>query len=628
MSNEPSVSILNANQGVSNVIDNKVIRKDLFRVSDRLFDILSTHYGPFSGFAALDSRDPLEETTFTKDGIGIVRAIEFLSPQEEWVRKTIAYIGTKIESSVGDGTTSAMMFTCAMLKHMLAGIDKIKPVGYNKLRDTFNFVIDTLRTHINATALKVPDTDYDNVVKTIVFNQVYTSSHGDVELAKALADAFAATPRELWDRMTYERRTYESSDRFTVVRPEGQYQMRCEVMMPAMLNKELSTWFESDKCKLLITNDSIRINTPVYDKLLEVVPTLEDGETLAVLAHKRMDTESYQDLLPRLTKWKDSGKSVAIFNVDPDNPQINDFVSLMLLSDVDITKMRPTDYVMHRDVYVKFKNDVLTLDKLYEVPEEYKDSKIRFQVIDGKHMQYTDYLEAVKKYADGYSKVDQSPEVRKRRTQMYRMYSKLMFRGTPTLVIGGGSYDNLAMIDVVDDCMRAAAKALTHGVVLGNNRTLYAAVRHINEFNDHLYGGLYSWVLDCIEKSLEDIAGVAYDRLYPRLGRNRFAFLDVRRKRKFVEWWYTHTVDILRMNQFLKFEASTSKFSELKYLDDHDTFLNQYLMRLPDAKVIVQPANTDIIMLERFAEVAIKYVLTERIVVHGAAYVDKRRIKR
>ena len=129
-----SLRILNANLGVTNVIEQDVINTDLKRVTDNLFQILKHHYGPYSGFAAIDDGQPYTESTFTKDGIGIVNAIRFVAPQEEWVRKTISYIGKRMENSVGDGTTSAMMFTCAMLHHMSQHMKEIKPMSYNRFR--------------------------------------------------------------------------------------------------------------------------------------------------------------------------------------------------------------------------------------------------------------------------------------------------------------------------------------------------------------------------------------------------------------------------------------------------------------------------------------------------------------
>ena len=43
-------------------------------------------------------------------------------------------------------------------------------------------------------------------------------------------------------------------------------------------------------------------------------------------------------------------------------------------------------------------------------------------------------------------------------------------------------------------------------------------------------------------------------------------------------------------------------------------------------ELIVQPANSDISMLSRFAEVALKFLLTERIIFARAAYVDRPNI--
>jgi hypothetical protein len=42
-------------------------------------------------------------------------------------------------------------------------------------------------------------------------------------------------------------------------------------------------------------------------------------------------------------------------------------------------------------------------------------------------------------------------------------------------------------------------------------------------------------------------------------------------------------------------------------------------------RIICQPANSDIIMLERFGEVALKFILTERIIIKDGVYVDKKR---
>lgn len=614
--------ILNANRGVANVVEHEVIRKDLQGVADKLFNALKDHYGPYSGFAAVDNGDPMQESTFTKDGIGIIRAIEFASPQEEWVRKTIAYIGTKIESSVGDGTTSAMMFTCAMLRHMLAHIDELRPISYTQLRAEFDAVVADLKQLTEQGKIYVENGDTDanrELVRRIVYRQTYTSSHGDTELANALAYIFASTPKELWDRMTYERRTYESPERFVITRPEGQYQMSCSVMMPDMLNKDLSTWFEATGAKLIVFNDSFRINTPMYDRVLELMEAKQsDDAPLVVISHKRMDTESYQDLLPRLTKWKKDGKQLAIFQIDPDNPKINDFVSLMLLGDVDITKVNNAFFLERDNIYVKFKNDTLTLNGLYETPEKYKDELERYQCLDGVHMQYTDYMEAVKKFADGYSKVDQSPDIRKRRTQMYRMYAKLRYSRTPILTIGGGTYDNLAMIDVVDDCLRAAAKALTNGIVMGNNRSLY---QNTMELCACAQGEVRAWILDAILTSLRDIAAAAMYRLYPHdlsLKLKRMLGIVGYTELMFADWWYYHAVDVLKFKPNVHWTHQNFSVATVS------TFDEQYISK---HECIVQPANTDISMLERFAEVAIKYVLTERIIIRGAAYVDKRRMK-
>lgn len=616
--NSRSRAILNANRGISNVIDYSVIKKDLQGVADKLFNILKGHYGPFSGFAAIDSGNALEETQFTKDGIGIVRAIEFVSPQEDWVRKTIGYIGTKIENSVGDGTTSAMMFTCAMLKHMIEHVDEIRPISYNELRDKYNYFVSQKVTKWMDHAkysLDKHKKDDQKVIHDIVWNQVYTSSHGDTELAKAIADIFVATPKELWDRMIYERKTWESDERFVVHKSEGQYQMNCSVMMTGMLNKDLSTWYEAKNCKVFVMNDTIRSsNEDGWTRIVDAMRNATPEQPFVLLSHKRMDANSYQEFMNILNECVRANKPVAIFQNDPDNPRINDFVTLMLLKDIEIVKVAKNnwqDIVEIDGVDVTWKDKLLTLDKLYEVPEEYKDSLQRHQMIDGKHMQYTDYAESVKELADGYAKLDLTRDTREKMNSLYRMYGKLAYAHSAVLQIGGSTLDNLALIDVVDDCMRAASRALKHGVVYGNNRSLYLAL--IKNRNNNSISRTEQWFIDRMKESLDDIAYIVLERLNPKLGKFRKWTL----KKKWCKWWYTHVVDLLglgnsiRFNTMLNCVLPVSVTGEIKDLDPHTPH-------------IVQPANADISMLERFGEVALKYVLTERIIIHGTAYVDPK----
>ena len=623
-------AILNANKGVSNVIEQKVINTDLRRVTKDIFNVLVHHYGPYSGFAALDDAQPLNETNFTKDGIGIVRAIEYASPQEEWVRKTLEYIGTKMESSVGDGTTSAMMFTCAMLQHMSEHIDELRPLSYHAFRTEFNEFVRKVKEQIERNYVFKPfksDGTLDQTaIYNIVYNQVYTSSHGDEALSESLAELYQKTPKELWERMTYERRRYESDKNFEVISSDGQYQMNCDVMNTAMLNKDICSKFDKDNCSVIIINDSLRIDHPEWPRIEKMIEDATAIRPVVIVCHRISDDQTYERVSALDGKCAEKGNPFALFSARPEHPQINDFAALQLIAGIDTKQLSRGGAVIVDGCHVKYESKKLSISGLYEDPEGYTGLE-RSLVTDGKHGVFTDHLDAWKKQAEMYAKQAMDRESRSWTNYYNRMYVKLRYTKTNTVVIGGKSYDNVAFVDVLDDALRAASRALVNGATFGNNRALYLVVDEIvngrkkkNSYLSLLFSKTEIWFARRIKETLEDIAKVVLKRANPH---NKLSWFF---KNDFVDWWFSHAVDLLHYdpdpenkrlfkpwrNQLISSPKVVNNARDLPDLFSNDGF-------------ICQPANSDIIMLERFGEIALKFILTERVIIHGGAYVDKKR---
>lgn len=635
MEGTPGVrAILNANKGVSNVIEQKVINTDLRRVTDDLFKVLMHHYGPYSGFAALDDNQPLNETNFTKDGIGIVRAIEYASPQEEWVRKTIAYIGTKMESSVGDGTTSAMMFTCAMLRHMSEHINELKPLSYTAFRQSFDRFVELVKERLNEyyvySPIKKNGTDKDKIdqtaVERIVFNQVYTSSHGDTQLAHALVDLYSKTPRELWERMTYERRRYESDERFEIISTEGQYQMQINVMKPSMLNKDLASRYEAENCTVVVVNDSLRVGSPDWPAIVKLINEATLVRPVVIISHNLSDDETYNEVSTLEEKCSRNGNPFAVFTAKPDHPQINDFAALQLLGGIDTYKLEHGQATIMEGCHVKFKNKKLSIDGIYEVPEGYTGLE-RHMVTDGKHGVFTDHLEAWKNQAEMYVKNAVDRENREWANYYSRMYVKLRYTKSYSVVIGGKSYDNVAFVDVVDDAIKAASRALVNGGTLGNNRALYRVVCDfihaaespiVTPLKHHVKKEIY-WFAKRVQESLEDISKVVLKRAHP--GQK----LPLLFHRDFTNWWFSHAVDLLLYDPKPYNHSFHTKPWRKQMYPPPVVSCSNIAQLFKEDGFVCQPANSDITMLERFGEIALKFILTERVIIHGGAYVDKKR---
>lgn len=623
MDNGPAPrAILNANRGISNVIEQKVINTDLRRVSDNIFNVLKHHYGPYSGFAAKDDGQPLNETIFTKDGIGIIRAIQYASPQEEWVRKTIAYIGARMESSVGDGTTSAMMFTCAMLKHMSEHLDELKPISYNRFRNSFKQFIELVRTEIKNHYTLSPYRDDEkkaldrNIVYRIVYNQVYTSSHGDAELADTLAKMYQNVPEEQWERMVYERCRYETDKDYEVVESEGQYQMNAEVFTSSMLNKDLCTWFEKEHCTVLIVNDSLRTDSPAWPLIMDKIDKGTSDKPVVLVCHMQMDTNTYQELNEKINLCDREGRPFAVFTSKPENPKVNDYVALQAIIGMDITKMIHGEVTVAEDVTVKYKNKKLSFDHLVEVPEGYTSNE-RHHMTDGLHSQFTDIVETWKHQAEWYAKQGTNRQEWELANFFSKMYIKLRYNKTYTVVVGGKAYDNVAFVDVLDDAIRAASRALTHGATLGNNRALYLASCSI--INKNKGTPCVRWFANRVIETLRDIGKVVLERVHPNNWYPKYM------KEDFVDWWFSHAVDLLHYDRAHAFGCFLKMDWDVAHLFPVIDTSFKSMEELFSGGVICQPSNSDIIMLERFGEVALKFILTERIIIKDGVYVDKKR---
>jgi len=677
--------LLNVCQGMRNIIERNVIRTEMAKVTDLIFDKLKDHYGPFSSFAGLDSNKPLEETVFTKDGANIIRAMEFVSPQEDWVRRAVSYIGNRMEKAAGDGTTSSMMFTCGMLKHMSKGIDKFRPLSYIQLRTAYDeFVRDVQESMYKYRfTAKNDDGTYDrDKVEVIAYNQAYTSSHGNIELAKAVSTMFRNVPPEMWPKMGFARRNYESDKPFEIMESVYQYEMEADIWNKSMYNRDAGAWLELEKATLLVINDGVMFDSIYWKTIKEEIEKSSKENPLVILCKSGTDTATYGELTEYSCgrNGKPSGLYFTVFYAKPQpHGIVNDFTVVQALAGADVSEYTSGQaggdvygkpFIKH-DVYVKHQGDKLYLDNLYEDDGDVVDYvRERPMVHDTTKSYYAEFMESIQACIDGLNQFDLSRQQIVEVKHLERMYNNLRYDKSLTLVIGGARFDNIAMFDVVDDVIRATIKSLENGVVVSNNKTLYRAVQDLlhghHDYNSTLKCGgkiadLKQWLANQVINTLNQFAVVMLNMLYPHgrktiegeeacdfwrmlftpkvsfleeqmgfvhLEDHRFDDFDYRYKfsdeqiNSWIDWWFGHSVDVIKYNNSAWWTENDYKYGNTAPRIDayNRTCLNNKGM-------IVQPFNADIVMLERFGEISLRFILTERVIVSGAAYVNKENKK-
>lgn len=631
---QASKSVLDANKGVTNVLESDTIRTELTAVYDKIYNTLKGHYGPYSKFAVLiDRSDIFGDPVFTKDGINIVRAIEFASPMEEEVKKMVAYIGSRMESAVGDGTTSSMMFTCAVLKHLTEHlyIENYKHFSFQELRMVYDVVTDAIERYIDEhkitwqSLMERDGISRHKAVHKIAFAQAYSSSHGDVELSVAVANIFAGTLPESWKSMTFQRRMYESEGRFDIEVSEGQFELKCDPIVKSVFNKDMNTWLEYNDALVCVVNDSIREESPAWDQLQNVyeygvltLPSNPDGECvippsrtkpMILVCHNRIDSLTYDGLLRMVRKSKDDSNSapIAVFTCEISHPTCNDVTVLKAISGNDPTKNKE-HLSVNSGCYVKYRGDKLILNGLYPECSDSDDDGVcngyaheHPYIHDPNYDYFEHLLTGFDELANGYDRLKMTPKQKQEQSTYRRLYNKARFTKQKVLVIGGNAYDNLAMFDVVDDVITATKIAMQNGVVPSNNRMIWAGIAKqcetiawSNKRNAHIHGA----IVKSIKQALSDTATDAISMLPYGV----YESDDIS-----VDYWMSHCVDML------DFDGTAVPIDNMFQGDD--------LM----SRLIVQPANADIALMTRFGELALKFVLAERIIIKGGAFLGGKK---
>ena len=225
--------IVNANIDVTNVIESHDIQSIMLNTFMDIVKILSDHCGPYGKFAMITSAtNRIAEPIFTKDGIGIVRALEYMSVMQEYVRNTLVYMGSRIETAAGDGTTSSMIICAYGMCKLLNGIlTSHNAYSYTDLEREYKLFAKHVESILKQNCYTIDkllegfdkEEDRKTIIYRAAYSQAYTSSHGNKELSHAVATLFAETPKEAWDCMYIEKAKYESDKRYEVVIDESQY---------------------------------------------------------------------------------------------------------------------------------------------------------------------------------------------------------------------------------------------------------------------------------------------------------------------------------------------------------------------------------------------------------------------
>ncbi len=604
MSDNPIMTKVNDHLGVTNIIEHDVMTRDLSITFQRIFDLLSKHFGPYGKYAMLvDPYNPLIEPVHTKDGINILRYVEMVSPMEKVIKNAIAHIGAGIEKAAGDGTTSSMMLVCAALKHLLNTLGSAH-MSHEQLRTAFGELVAHIKNYFKDTSITLEkmvelyDGNKTKAVHDIAYWQSYSSSHGDEELSQAVAKLFASVPDEVWKYLIYRHDDYESDKRFEVIEGRGQFEFDAKILNPCAYNQDLQSWFKSTEDTRVILIDGVLLaDAPRHEEFWNKLDNLsESGEKYAVIMEARIDSLAHSRLNNLMLKYPEQ-LAVFLHNVPDESDQT--FRSILAcLNKLDQMKDTPTEIP---NATIEFQNNVLYLANVFTI----NDKGVNPAAFDLKHNAYSFISWAVNKikYFENCPG-NQQAAVKASVAKLRKSINSVLIGKQPVLFIGGLAYDNVAAEDVVNDCLLAVRTSLMEGFVPGGNKWLYAAVANYMQSP-----------ADPEDVGLENKITVDLARVFQNALKDIFVVaigtLPLKYSGMIVRDYACSSFDFLNPSQ--TFDISHLTDSIKKFKDKN-----------ANSALIIQPMNVDIEVLERFGEVALKYVMTDRIITKDAAYVSDK----
>lgn len=607
-----SAALLDSNIGSTNITGKEKIKSMVFSTFDIITSTLQQHCGPYSAFAITHKvGDQISEPVFTNDGINIVKTMSFLNPIQDFARRNIAYIGSRVESKVGDGTTTAMILASSFMKYMsdpnnIPLQEVLSQISYTELVALYNDAVKAINEKIKNGCVTIGTQKHD-LVEKVAYCQAYTSSHGDVELSTAIAQLFKALPLEAWPYIYYYREPAETTVRYCVKEDTCQFTTKVTVMNKNMLNEKLGTQFYRKDADMFVYTDILTAGDEVmWTPLKEAIQNaIIDKKPLIVLCTDNVDGYTRRAITELLAEDKDH--VVALFTHHMEHPVLNDFRILTLLTKQQDLQTR-SFILNHVDVECIGHN--LSINGLY------KPSKSVFNPI----LKDEDYPLFKQQVDELRSLIDQAKEEAVSRdtigeiTHYVSIYNRLLFQKKRMIVVGGLAYDNSAAMDVLMDTVNAVNRSLTEGFTGGANTAFCSALLELKKE----YSSYSKY------KDREDIR--ENKMIYFILE----AFLDALKDiYKGIDWninGYVPTKDPVTL-----VEKSEDRQIYLCYDSEHgwkihniwDTINN--VEPYSDMASVIQPSELVPEVLTRIGEVCLKFLKTNNIISEDGVYTPPKK---
>ena len=179
---EQTVNIVKSDT-LSNVVTSSKMKEVQRRTLNLLREYLAKTYGPMGSYTAIisGSNDRDISTTYSKDGLKVLKHILFDSPIELAIQAELSDICRYVEKQVGDGTTSAVIISSLIYNELVDYMSE-SPYPPRVVLNAFKEVVKILQDSIQGEAKEL---DLDDI-----YNICMISTNGNEEVSKDITDLY------------------------------------------------------------------------------------------------------------------------------------------------------------------------------------------------------------------------------------------------------------------------------------------------------------------------------------------------------------------------------------------------------------------------------------------------------
>lgn len=613
-----NASVSKIDSSINNCLANNELDEVLLKTCDFIYTVLSQHCGPLSEYAFIkDVTNQIDDGTFTKDGINIVRSLDFQTPIQTALKNAIAHIGSSVEREAADGTTSSMMLAISTLKYLRMN-PTIRKMPVSMLVSAWRFIEQEVRrlytVGVESTegrsnpVIRMHDfpgrdaEDWKNHIKKIAYSQTYTSSHGDTEFAKVVAEMFSKVPESAWKTIMVRRAEYETDENYNLEVDTSEwtfnkigihpFDQRLTENLEGILRRKNESCFICQRAPLLAGDEDSK------ELMKNIVESIKNNHNITYICNGNVDANSL-NCLSQLYAENPSCPTTIIFIFSEKNGVASDLETMPLLIEGyngQLVYPITLDYETNGKTFKILKG----LHNFESNPDLLCESHPWLYDGDPKHKTYSEFIENLEHALD---KQNKEYDISKINQNWYEgvkiLYNKLTVINRVSFVIGGSLYNNLTAVDIVHDTLPAVRRTLEKGFCRGENKSLYIALQEVSDKINNL--------------ELDDTAESKYMKeVVPFICRILMNGIENL-------YEITHQVSLKKkkdqsaksgqFNPELFEDAISGKsWSDVQaFLDDEST----------KTGLIIQPINTDLEFMKRFGEMMIRFIKTNKMITVG-----------